>query len=459
MDVLDVSRWQFAITTVYHFLFVPLTIGLAFLIAGLQTAWHRTGNDTWLTLTKFFGKLFLINFAMGVVTGLVQEFQFGMNWSAYSTFVGDVFGAPLAIEGLAAFFVESTFLGLWIFGWDKLPKRIHLACIWTVAAASAASAYFILVANSFMQWPTGHTVNPETGRVELVDLAALLGNKVALITFPHTIAACFLAAGAFITAVAVWHLARKTPHADIFRPAVKLGAITAMVAAAALVITGDIQGKTMTQTQPMKMAAAEAHYETEQPAGFSIITIGSLDGTEETFSIKIPGLLSWLGTGDITAQVQGINDLQDQYSAEYGPGDYRPNIPLTYWSFRAMIGLGVATALIAGAALWATRRGRAPDTTTITGRTLVAATTAAPLLGLVASSAGWIFTEHGRQPWIVFTLLKTADGVSPTVTLAEVLTSLTVFTLLYAATAAIEIVLLLRYIKTGPNRLDTHIGY
>ncbi|HIW64550.1 MAG TPA: cytochrome ubiquinol oxidase subunit I [Candidatus Stackebrandtia excrementipullorum] len=459
MDVLDVSRWQFAITTVYHFLFVPLTIGLAFLVAGLQTAWHRTGNDNWLRLTKFFGKLFLINFAMGIVTGIVQEFQFGMNWSAYSTFIGDIFGAPLAIEGLAAFFVESTFLGLWVFGWDKIGKRMHLACIWIAATASAASAYFILVANSFMQWPTGHRINPQTGRVELVDLAALLGNKVAAITFPHTIAACFLTAGAFVTAVAVWHITRGTPSADTFRPAVKLGATTALIASIALIVTGDIQGKIMTDVQPMKMAAAEALYETEQPAPFSVITIGSLDGTEEVFSVKIPGLLSWLGTGDATATVVGINDLQDQYTALYGPGDYRPNIPLVYWSFRAMVGLGMATALTAAAALWMTRRGNTPDLARPVTRLLVITVITAPMLALAASSFGWIFTETGRQPWIVFTLLKTADGVSPAVTLAEVLTSLTVFTLLYAVTAAIEVALLLRYIKTGLSEPDRDMAY
>lgn len=454
MDVLDVSRWQFAITTVYHFLFVPLTIGLAFLVAALQTAWHRTDNPKWLKLTKFFGKLFLINFAMGIVTGIVQEFQFGMNWSAYSTFIGDIFGAPLAIEGLAAFFLESTFLGLWIFGWDKLPKALHLACIWIAAIGTAFSAYFILVANSFMQWPTGHSINPETGRVELTDIGALLGNKVAAITFPHTIAACFLTAGAFMMAVAMWHLMRDTPDSDAFRPAAKIGAITAIIAAVALVITGDIQGKVMTETQPMKMAAAEGLYETEQPAPFSVLTIGTLDGTEEVWSIKIPGLLSWLGTGDTQAEVLGINDIQAQYIDEYGPGDYTPNIPLTYWSFRAMIGLGLATALAAAIALWSIRGGRAPTNPLL--RTAIVLT---PLLPLAANSAGWIFTETGRQPWIVFTLLKTADGVSPTVTLVQVLTSLTVFTLLYAVLAAIEVKLLLRHIKTGlpePTSTDAY---
>ncbi|MGH8877237.1 MAG: cytochrome ubiquinol oxidase subunit I, partial [Stackebrandtia sp.] len=332
MDVLDASRWQFAITTVYHFLFVPLTIGLSFIVAGFQTAWVRTNAERWLKLTKFFGKLFIINFAMGVVTGIVQEFQFGMNWSAYSTYVGDVFGAPLAIEGLAAFFLESTFLGLWIFGWDKLPRRVHLACIWIAAFGTLLSAYFILVANSFMQWPTGHTVTEE--RVELTDFGALLGNKVALITLPHTIAAVFMTAGAFVLAVAMWHLMRHarndTESTRAFRSAAKLGAVTTLVAALAVVVTGDIQGKIMTKTQPMKMAAAEALYETEAPASFSIITIGSLDGTEEIWSVTVPGLLSFLGTGTFDGEVLGINDVNADYQERFGPGDYRPNIPLAY---------------------------------------------------------------------------------------------------------------------------------
>ncbi|ADD43378.1 cytochrome ubiquinol oxidase subunit I [Stackebrandtia nassauensis] len=455
MDVLDASRWQFAITTVYHFLFVPLTIGLSFLVAGMQSAWVRTNDERWLKLTKLFGKLFLINFAMGVVTGIVQEFQFGMNWSAYSTYVGDVFGAPLAIEGLAAFFLESTFLGLWIFGWDKLPRRVHLACIWIAAFGTALSAYFILVANSFMQWPTGHTLNND--RVELVDFAALLGNKVALITLPHTLAAVFLTSGAFMLAVAMWHLMRHhrgddtqsptdtDPTAEkAWRSAAKIGAVTVLVASVAVVVTGDIQGKIMTETQPMKMAAAEALYETEQPAAFSILTIGSLDGTEEVWSITVPGLLSFLGTGSFDGEVLGINDVNASYQDKYGPGDYRPNIPLTYWSFRAMIGLGIAATGVALLALWTLRRGRTPS-----NRWLRRLMVVSPLLPLAATAFGWIFTETGRQPWIVFTLLKTEDGVSPSVSFAEIMTSLIGFTTLYAVLAVVEIGLLLRYAKAG----------
>ncbi|MFI6819999.1 cytochrome ubiquinol oxidase subunit I [Micromonospora sp. NPDC050187] len=446
MDALDVARWQFGVTTVYHFLFVPLTIGLSVLVAILQTMWHRTGDQRYLKLTKFYGKLFLINFAMGIVTGIVQEFQFGMNWSDYSRFVGDIFGAPLAIEALVAFFLESTFLGLWIFGWDRLPKRIHLATIWAAAIGSTFSAYFILAANSWMQNPVGYRINPDTGRAELTDFLAVLTNKVALITFPHTIAGCFLVAGSLIVAVALWHLIRHRDHADTptYRFAARFGAWVTLAATAGVLITGDIQGKIMTDVQPMKMAAAEGLYTTESPAAFSVLTIGSLDGSREIYALKIPHLLSFLGTGDPNGTVQGIKDLQAQYTAQYGPGSYTPIIPVTYWSFRMMIGFGLAAAAIALWVLWAHRKGRTP-----TGKWLLRAGLVMPLLPLAANSFGWIFTEMGRQPWIVFGEMLTRDGVSRSVSLTEVLTSFTAFTIVYATLAVIEVRLLIRYAKNG----------
>ncbi len=458
MDATELARWQFGITTVYHFLFVPLTIGLAFMVAGFQTAWVRTGDEKWLRLTKFYGKLFLINFAMGVVTGLVQEFQFGMNWSTYSRFVGDIFGAPLAIEALLAFFLESTFLGLWIFGWDRLPKRIHLACIWIAAIGTVLSAYFILAANSFMQNPVGFIVNPDRGRAELTDFWAVLTNKVNLITVPHTVSGAFLAAGGLVTGVALWHLAKKSPDTAsgtasgpasgtasdpaAFRSALKVGVWTTLVAMAALLYTGDTQGKIMTQVQPMKMAAAEALYETQGPAPFSILTIGTLDGSKPVYQIEVPGLLSWLATGTWDGTVHGINDLQAEYVAKYGAGSYTPIIPVTYWTFRLMIAFGAAAALIALWALWAMRRNRY-------GPWLVRAGLLLPLLPLAANATGWIFTEMGRQPWIVFGQMLTADAASPSVSAGDVVTSLTVFTVLYAVLAVIEVGLLVRFARAG----------
>ncbi|MER7442870.1 cytochrome ubiquinol oxidase subunit I [Micromonospora avicenniae] len=460
MDALDVARWQFGVTTVYHFLFVPLTIGLSVLVAILQTMWHRTGNERYLKLTKFYGKLFLINFAMGVVTGIVQEFQFGMNWSDYSRFVGDVFGAPLAIEALVAFFLESTFLGLWIFGWDRLPKRLHLASIWAAAIGSTLSAYFILAANSFMQNPVGYRINPDTGRAELTDFVALLTNKVALVTFPHTIASAFLVAGSLLVAVALWHLIRNRDSADTptYRFAAKFGSWVTLIAAGAVVISGDIQGKIMTQVQPMKMAAAEGLYNTESPASFSVLTVGSLDGSREVFAIKIPYLLSYLGTGHLDGTVRGIDDLQAQYASQYGAGNYAPIIPVTYWSFRFMIAFGMAAAAIALLVLWTHRKGRTPSS-----KWLLRAGLVMPLLPLLASSFGWIFTEMGRQPWIVFGEMLTRNGVSRSVSLTEVLTSFTAFTLIYATLAVVEFKLLVRYAKGGvpdlteqPENDDSH---
>ncbi len=445
MDALDLARWQFGITTVYHFLFVPLTIGLAFLVAGMQTAWVRTGNERWLRLTRFYGKLFLINFAMGVVTGIVQEFQFGMNWSSYSRFVGDIFGAPLAIEGLLAFFLESTFLGLWIFGWDRLPKRVHLATIWLAAIGTLLSAYFILAANSWMQNPVGYEFDEAAGRAELNDFWDVLTNKITLVTVPHTIAAAFLTAGAFVCGVAMWRLIRRPDEdREAFRSALRVGAATVLVAGIGTAVTGDVQAKIMTDVQPMKMAAAEALYDTDQPASFSVLTVGSLDGSEEKFSIRIPKLLSFLAEGDPNAEVRGINDIQAEYEQTYGSGDYKPNIPVTYWTFRLMIGMGVLAGLGAIWMLWATRRGRSP-----TSRWLLLTAIAMPLLPLAANSFGWIFTEMGRQPWIVFGLMPTSAGVSPGTTSTEVVTSMSVFTLLYGVLAVIEIGLLIRYIRAG----------
>ncbi|MBC7631592.1 cytochrome ubiquinol oxidase subunit I [Aeromicrobium sp.] len=451
MEALDIARWQFGITTVYHFFFVPVTIGLSFLVAGLQTAWFRTHKEKYLRLTKFFGKLFLINFAMGVATGIVQEFQFGMNWSDYSRFVGDIFGAPLAIEGLLAFFLESTFLGLWIFGWDRLKPNVHLATIWIAAIGTLLSAYFILAANSFMQHPVGYRFNAEKGRAELTDFAAVLTNKVTLATFPHQIFASFMVGGAFVAGIAIWHLFRHpTRDADAFRTAFRLGAATLLVAGLGTTVSGDFQGKVMTEVQPMKMAAAEGLYETAQPAPFSVLTIGTLDGSKEVFKLEIPRLLSFMGTGSVNGEVQGINALQSEYEQKYGAGDYSPNIPIAYWTFRAMITAG-GIAMVAG--IWmllATRRGRLP-----TSRWMLRTAIVLPLLPLVANSFGWIFTEMGRQPWAVFGLMPTAAGVSPGTTTAEVLTSLIGFTVLYGVLAVIEVKLLLKYIQAGLPEVDT----
>ncbi len=450
MSALDLARWQFAITTVYHFFFVPITIALSVLVAILQTAWVRTNKEHYLRATKFWGKLFLINFALGVVTGIVQEFQFGMNWSAYSRFVGDIFGAPLAIEGLVAFFLESTFLGLWIFGWDRLSKRLHLAAIWCASMGTVLSAYFILAANSWMQHPVGYTYNPTTGRAELTDFLAVLTNSTVLVTFPHTITAAFLTAGVFMLAISAWHLRRRS-HMEVFRPSMKLALWTIVISGALVAVTGDLQARIMTEQQPMKMAAAEALYETSDSASFSIFSIGSLDGRTEVGSVRIPGLLSFMATGSTSGEVEGINNLQAEYQEKYGEGNYIPPVAVTYWGFRLMIGLGLIPMALALIGLWVTRKDEASEGRV--GRLLWRFGPWLIALPLAANATGWIFTEVGRQPFAVFGLLKTADGVSPTVGAMTVLTSLIVFTLLYGVLAVVEFMLTVRYAKAGPPEI------
>ncbi|MFD1810605.1 cytochrome ubiquinol oxidase subunit I [Rhodococcus gannanensis] len=476
MDALDVSRWQFGITTVYHFILVPLTIGLAPLIAIMQTMWVVTKKDHWYRLTKFFGKLFLINFALGVATGIVQEFQFGMNWSEYSRFVGDVFGAPLALEGLVAFFLESTFLGLWIFGWGRLPKLVHLATIWLVAIGVNASAYFIISANSFMQHPVGAIYNEETGRAELTSIWTLLTNNTTLAAFPHVIAGAFLTAATFVAGIAGWWMVRnmrrakaaepaeaermETEARTMFRPAARLGLWVMIISGVALIFTGDIQAKLMFEQQPMKMASAESLCHTETDPSFSILTIGTQNNCDSvTRVIEVPGILSYLAEGSFSGvTLQGVEDLQVQYEEQFGPGNYRPNLFVTYWSFRAMIGLAAGSALLAIVGLWVTRRGRVPDQKWFGWLSILVIPT--PFL---ANSAGWIFTEMGRQPWVVHPNPTGVDMIRLTVdqgvsnhSVATVWTSLIVFTLLYAALGVVWFWLIRRYTIEGPLPHDAH---
>jgi cytochrome d ubiquinol oxidase subunit I len=458
VDVIDIARWQFGIITVYHFLFVPVTIGLTALVAGFETAWVRTNRPEHLRLTKFFGKLLLINFAIGVVTGIVQEFQFGMNWSDYSRFVGDVFGAPLAIEGLLAFFLESTFLGLWIFGWDKLPRGLHAATMWIVHVGTLLSSYFILAANSWMQHPVGYRFNAGTGRAELTDFWAVMFNKVQLVTFPHVIAAAYMTGGAVVLGVSGYLMLRdrrRSTDQDVrmHRTALRVGAVVTLVAGLGVAISGDFQGKVMTEVQPMKMAAAEALYDTAKPAGFSVFTVGTPDGKTEKFAVKVPHLLSFLATGSVNGKVEGINQLRDRYAAKYGtdpgakyfsPDGYVPNIPVSYWSFRFMIGLGLVAAGAAALLLWVTRRGRLPSTRWSPGLAL-----AIPWVVVFGSSFGWLFTEMGRQPWAVFGLMTTGQAVSPGVSTLDAWISVIALTLLYAVLAVVELGLVWRTVKAG----------
>jgi cytochrome bd ubiquinol oxidase subunit I len=439
MDALSLARWQFAITTVYHFFFVPLTLGLVWVVAIFNTLWVTSGKDVYLRLTKFWGKLFLINFAMGVVTGIVQEFQFGMNWSEYSRFVGDIFGAPLAIEALLAFFLESTFLGIWVFGWDSLPKKIHLAAIWVVAVGSNLSALWILIANSFMQQPVGYAL--ADGRAEMVDFWALVTNGHVFVQFPHVITGAMATAAFFVLAISAWHLARaRDANArDAFRRSFRLGAVYALVSSLAVMVVGHSQAQYMIKIQPMKMAAAEALWQTENPAAMSLFTWGDEEQQRDVYSVRVPGLLSFLAHNRFEGEVKGIRNLQTEYERAYGPGDYAPPVKWTYWTFRLMVGAGSLMFILGAWALFSALREREVS------RTLLALLVPAIGLPYLANSTGWLFTELGRQPWIVFGLQKTAAGVSPAVSVAELLVTLIGFTAIYGALMGADIYLLAKY--------------
>ncbi len=444
MSTLILSRWQFGITTIYHFFFVPLTLGLAILIALMETFYVRTGNETYKRMAQFWGRLFLINFAMGVVTGIVQEFQFGMNWADYSRFVGDIFGAPLAIEALAAFFLESTFLGIWMFGWDKLPKWAHLATIWIVAVASNLSAFWILVANSFMQEPVGYVIR--NGRAEMVNFLALITNPNLAAQFPHVFFAGLATGAFFIVGISAWRLLREKDGEvrEFFVRSFNIAIVAALASSILVGLVGHTQAQHMVQTQPMKMAAAEALYNSQDPASFSLLTIGDLNGNE-VFAIRVPDLLSVLAYNSTTGEVQGINELQAQDVKQYGPGDYVPLVPVIYWSFRLMVGAGVLMALLALYGLYLAMRGLVASR-----RRFLYLAVGALFLPYLANTAGWIMTEMGRQPWIVYGLLKTSQGVSPVLGAGTVLFSLIMFTLVYGALMVVDVYLLARFSRKPP---------
>jgi cytochrome bd ubiquinol oxidase subunit I len=447
VSTVDLARGQFATTSIYHFLFVPLTLGLAPLVAIMQTTWYRTGVDAWLRLTKFFGTLLLINFAIGVATGLVQEFQFGMNWSVYSKFVGGVFGAPLAIEGLAAFFLEATFLGLWIFGWERLSPRLHLATIWLVTLGTWLSAYFILVANSWMQHPVGYKL--VDGEAQLTDVWALLSNEFALRAYLHVLLVGLTTGSIVVLGISCWHLLRGR-NVDVFRRAAALALIVAVPITLINLTVGNRFGLAVTQAQAMKIASAEALWNTEQPAGFSMFQIGgfSQDDQDPSFVIQVPRLLSYMAAGSFDAKVEGINQLQAQEEKQFGKGNYIPNVEVIYWSIRVMAYLGVLMFLVAAVGAWLYRRRTLEKARWYLWTAIVA--TAFPF---IAATAGWVLTEMGRQPWIVQGLLKTSEANSPNVSTATIGASLGVFVVLYIVLGVVDFVLMRRYARLDPPAL------
>src|SRR5499425_995029 len=407
MSNVDLARWQFGLTSVHHFFFVPVTIGLAFLTALLETSWHKNKNPDLLRLTRFFGTLLLISVAVGVVTGLIQAFEFGMNWSAYSKFVGDVFGAPLAMEGLAAFFLESTFIGLWVFGWNRLPRRIHLACIWMVAVGSLLSAMFILAANSWMQHPVGYKM--VNGQPQLDNIVAVFTNPVFLWGYGKVVLASITTGTLVMLAVSAWHL-RKGKDPKIFGHSLRLSLIVLVPAITLTLFVGDMLGVVEGTYQPMKIAAAEAQWTTCQPCSFSLFQIGGGNNDHTpTQIIEIPHLLSLLATNHWNGKVVGMTPLQNQYVSKYGPGYYVPNVFIQYWGMRVMAYGGVVVLLIGVWGLWLIRR-----KTLATSRVFLWVAVWGAVLPFLMNTAGWFLTESGRQPWIVQGLLLTKNGISPT---------------------------------------------
>ncbi len=447
MDPIILSRWQFALTTIYHWLFVPLTLGLGWFVAFMQTRYYQTRDETWRKMTKFWGKLFLINFAIGVVTGIVQEFQFGMNWSEYSRFVGDIFGAPLAVEGLMAFFMESTFIGVWIFGEGRIPEKMHLASIWLVAIGSNLSALWILLANGFMQAPPpgAYVLNEANGRLEMINFFVLISNPKAWIFFWHTVADGLAMAAFLILAVSAWHLVRKQ-NLDFFKRSFRMGALVGLVASFLVFLGGHTMGQYMREVQPMKLAALEAIWETEQPASFSLLTIGDLTGKQEVWSIRIPYVMSFLACNDFECEVKGVYELQALYEAQYGPDDYIPLMVVTYWTFRIMMGFGFIMMGASAWFLWASRKDNFEN-----AKWLKLVPFGALMLPYLANASGWILTEMGRQPWIVYGLLKVKDGVSPNLTPLDLFISLIGFVVVYSALASAMVFLMRKYAIAGPE--------
>ena len=438
---LDLARWQFALTSIYHFLFVPVTIGLAFLVALLQTAWYRNGDETYRKLARFFGTLLLINVAIGVVTGLIQEFEFGMNWSAYSRLVGNVFGGPLAMEGLVAFFLESTFLGIWIFGWNRLSKKAHLATIWLVAAGTMLSAAFIMAANSWMQHPVGYTINHQTGQPQLTNIFALFTNPVFLWGYTHVVLASLVTGSVLMLGVSAWHM-RKQHQVEAFRRAAVISLAVLLPATVLTLFVGSELGVVEETYQPMKIAAAEALWNTcPSHCSFSVVQVGGGNNDQTpTQIINIPDLLSILATNHVDGTVQGLNNLNAQYQKEYGPGNYVPNVFIQYWSMRVMAYLATVVFILAAWGAWLLYRRRLDS-----AKWFLRIAPWAVLLPFLINTAGWMLTENGRQPWIVQGLMKTANGVSPSVSATDIWISIVIFVLVFAVLGVADAWLMLRY--------------
>jgi cytochrome d ubiquinol oxidase subunit I len=432
MDVVTLSRLQFYSTSAFHFLFVPLTLGLSWVIAYMETRYVRTGDKTYLAMTKFWGKIFLINFAVGVVTGITLEFQFGTNWSGYSAYVGDIFGSLLAIEATAAFFLESTFIGIWHFGWQKLSAKAHAAVAWLVAIGANLSAVWILIANSWMQNPVGYTIRG--GRAELTDFFAVITQKFAILQFVHVISSAFVLAGFVIMGISAYHLLRKQ-HTDFFTRSFQIGLVCGLVGSLVVAIEGDLHAKDVTEKQPVKLAAMESLWETTRQAPIYLLAIPDEEnGRNAVELLPVPGLLSFLGHGNFNAEVKGLNAF---------PRSERPPVLWTFLAFRGMVALGTYFILITLYAF--IRRKKLMESPLLLKIMLFSIP-----LPYLAIQLGWVVTELGRQPWIVWGMLRTEDAVSAVSTL-QVATTLAGFFLVYSLLGIVGYYLIIKHAKQGPQ--------
>ena len=433
MDVVFLSRLQFAAAAYFHFLFVPLTLGLSLLVAIMETKFVRTGDDDYRRMTKFWGKLFVINFVVGVVTGITLEFQFGTNWSRYSAYVGDIFGSLLAVEATVAFFLESTFLGVWIFGWKKLSAKAHAACFWVVALASSVSAYWILSANAWMQHPVGYEIR--NGRAELTDFWAVISQPFAIHTFIHTVTAAYLLGGFFVLAVSSYHLLKKN-ETRLFTKSFKLASVWTLIMAVIVVVHGHYNGSEVARVQPTKLAAMEAHWETQPKAPiYAIVIPGTREDEGNVFEfLPLPGFLSMLAYHDFNAEVKGLKEW---------PASERPPVFLSFVSFRTMVALGMLMLLMSILAFW--WRNKLDQYPWYLKLQLYALP-----LPWIAIQLGWTLTEVGRQPWIVYGMMKTQDAASP-IAASQVATTLVGFVLLYSLLALIDVFLITKFARRGPE--------
>lgn len=454
MDIVSLARFQFAMTTIFHFFFVPFSIGTALVVAIMETLYVVKKDPNYQKMAKFWGKIFLLSFAVGVVTGIIQEFQFGMNWSDYSRFVGDIFGAPLAVEALLAFFLESTFLGLWIFTWERVSPKVHVLFIWLVTLGSLLSAFWILAANSFMQHPTGYTI--QNGRAEMTDFWALITNTQLVYEFAHVITAAITMGGMIIAGLAAFQLLKKRGAADFFKKSLRLGLVVALLGSIAVIMAGDLQMKALIEDQPMKFAAMEGTYEdTGDPAAWTLIAWANERERTQVFGIKVPYMLSILAYNKPSGAIDGMDRVNEQLIATYGERDYYPPVNTLFWSFRIMAGFGMLMLLVSGGGLFLTRKKRPLLYEKRWLLRIVALCTFVPFL---ANTAGWLITELGRYPWTVYGLFTIEDSVSPNVTVTSLLISNSVYFLLFSALGGIMVYLIQVELKKGPDHADLLSG-